>query len=369
MPESLKRDRIYLDIRTGIISGRHPALSKLPTEEELSERYEAARGTVRQALKKLEMEGYLSRYKRRGTYVCQRICESSQRVLTFLVPHLEYIRNRNSTLRSWLYAIIEAGSRHSWRVETVVYSRTNNPNDIDWEALQHLNQDSRVIVLGHWFSPFFPFLQRCKARVAYLRSYSWQPTEWDEYLDNWLNIIDRGEDAALQAVQRLQTAGCRRIACLVNKFTDRYNPVAAGYREAIRRRNLPQISLPESDEQKFSVAVADLYQCTPFDACIVVFPEDQLQPSLNFHQNLGIPESVRIIAFPTEITSYYRKVSPPISTLQPQLSVKTEDLVKELISDVYCPKKLYYEYLFDEKESSLPYQKEDSAKRNSKTTG
>lgn len=52
-----------------ITSGEWQSGDMLPTEEQLQEQYELSRTTVRQALKELEFEGKISRYRGRGTFV------------------------------------------------------------------------------------------------------------------------------------------------------------------------------------------------------------------------------------------------------------------------------------------------------------
>jgi GntR family transcriptional regulator len=52
-----------------ITSGEWQPGDMLPTEEQLQEQYELSRTTVRQALKELELEGKISRYRGRGTFV------------------------------------------------------------------------------------------------------------------------------------------------------------------------------------------------------------------------------------------------------------------------------------------------------------
>lgn len=57
-------EHIAVDLRRGIVTGRHPPGSALPSEGELMERYGVARGTVRRALSSLAAEGAI--LSRRG---------------------------------------------------------------------------------------------------------------------------------------------------------------------------------------------------------------------------------------------------------------------------------------------------------------
>lgn len=59
-----KFERIFLDIEEKIKAGIFPTSSLLPSENELADYYHVSRGTIRQALKKLETHGYI--YKRQG---------------------------------------------------------------------------------------------------------------------------------------------------------------------------------------------------------------------------------------------------------------------------------------------------------------
>lgn len=60
------RERILKDIA----SGKYPVGSLLPTEKELSERYDVSRHTVREATRELADSGQISRQPGRGTVVC-----------------------------------------------------------------------------------------------------------------------------------------------------------------------------------------------------------------------------------------------------------------------------------------------------------
>jgi len=61
------------DLRTQITEGQLAPNGKLPTEGELSERYDASRNTVREAIRRLTDEGLLESRPGQGTFVARRV--------------------------------------------------------------------------------------------------------------------------------------------------------------------------------------------------------------------------------------------------------------------------------------------------------
>ncbi len=75
---TIKRDSpipLYFQLRSllseRIVSGEWQPGDMLPTEEQLQEQYALSRTTVRQALKELEIEGLITRFRGRGTFVAK----------------------------------------------------------------------------------------------------------------------------------------------------------------------------------------------------------------------------------------------------------------------------------------------------------
>jgi GntR family transcriptional regulator len=58
-------------IKRGILSGKYPSDSRIPTESELVETYEVARSTARRAVAALREEGLVYTVPARGTYVAK----------------------------------------------------------------------------------------------------------------------------------------------------------------------------------------------------------------------------------------------------------------------------------------------------------
>ena len=75
LSETIKSEYLDLDLPEGL---------RLPTEQQLCDKYGASIITVRQALKHLEDGGYISRFRRKGTFVNPEVIE--QKETMFLTP-------------------------------------------------------------------------------------------------------------------------------------------------------------------------------------------------------------------------------------------------------------------------------------------
>src|SRR5277367_6179216 len=78
MTESSLYRKVAEDIRGAIASGEYPAAAKLPSENELAQRYGVSRGTIRQAFAALRADGVIA--SRRGA---RRVVLGGPRVQSF----------------------------------------------------------------------------------------------------------------------------------------------------------------------------------------------------------------------------------------------------------------------------------------------
>ena len=68
-PAVLKKDKLYQELRQGIVSGRYAPGSRLPKELEFSRMLGVAKVTLRSALERLEAEKLIVRLPRKGTFI------------------------------------------------------------------------------------------------------------------------------------------------------------------------------------------------------------------------------------------------------------------------------------------------------------
>ena len=73
MADQPKYKEIADDLRQRIQSGKYGQGDKLPTEEELSDAYDASRNTVRQAIDRLTREGLVAKRQGQGTFVMFKV--------------------------------------------------------------------------------------------------------------------------------------------------------------------------------------------------------------------------------------------------------------------------------------------------------
>ncbi|WP_086350348.1 GntR family transcriptional regulator [Candidatus Enterococcus clewellii] len=101
--------KIYGDLQQMIDSGTLAPESKLPTEMELSEKYQVSRITSKRALTELESEGYIYREQGRGSFVKKQQTEHVQTgKILFVLPFANDLSLGNFT--EGIYPIIQEHS-------------------------------------------------------------------------------------------------------------------------------------------------------------------------------------------------------------------------------------------------------------------
>src|SRR5215216_1660060 len=147
MPTILQRDanaqplhsQVAAILKERIVTGTWRDGENIPTEKALSVEFDVARGTVRQALQKLEAEGYLRREQGRGTFV--RLGKqangaaktSSAPRLAFIVPYV-----RDSSVSTMLIGFQQVAEQAGY---TVIFSHVNNDLAQQEQVIQKLVRD------------------------------------------------------------------------------------------------------------------------------------------------------------------------------------------------------------------------------------
>lgn len=85
---SATHEKIFHHLHEGILSGRYPFGSRLPTETELANTFNASRPTAARALNRLVSEGLINRKVGSGSYVLKQDSANKSRSFGILVPGL-----------------------------------------------------------------------------------------------------------------------------------------------------------------------------------------------------------------------------------------------------------------------------------------
>ena len=189
----MKVDQIYQKLKNDMITGVLPAGTKLPVEEKLAVEFGCARKTLRAALSKLEKEGRLERLRAHGTFVRPPQLSGEQKVLSILIPYPDFITKNifsgsamNYFFRIWGGAAL-AAMQKGWRLQTIPFSKTNDPSDIDYDSLECLQEDSRLIISSAWYQNAFPLFAQRKVRVGFIFEKVAPYNPLAKYLDQWVH--------------------------------------------------------------------------------------------------------------------------------------------------------------------------------------
>lgn len=220
-------ENVFRVLEAKIASGELSPGAKLPDEHSLAKQFKVHRLTVRKALAKLQKNGRLVRYRRRGTFVAKAHPASLSIV---------YIGDMESHLHKDIFIALanetnEAGSRltgispHAEKAADYLQPRIS----------AEIAAGSWLIVSTDAFATVRPFLPSSFRRLLLLGRWP-QKHETPCYA-----VILDVERAVTSAIDYLFALGHRRIALLTTGsegVADENKPYAAAYRYALARRGL-----------------------------------------------------------------------------------------------------------------------------------
>ncbi len=321
-------------LRERIISGIWREGDTIPSEKTLCTEFNVARGTLRQALRRLEDAGYLRREQGRGTFVQTKdrqagVLGTPARRVAFIVPYV-----RDSSVPTIFIGFQEAAERLAW---SVLFRQANTgleeqrstikrliDQQIDGIALYAADSDN-ANPLAEIIPPDFPIVLIDR----YLKGVNADYVASDHF------------GGALWAVQHLIDNGHRRIGFIrwLSTATSIEHRML-GYQQALRERNIPiDPSLTFHVESYPTVDITSLvaYLMRPDHPTAVMAANDQIAIALYraaVIAGLHVPQDLSIIGFDDlDISS---QLEPPLTTLaQPfrQIGEMAVHLLQQRIAD------------------------------------
>lgn len=248
-------------LKKQIQDGKYPVGSKLESEPEIAERYNVARGTVRQALDLLVNEGLLDRVQGKGTFIVTTQPQPCVKQIGVIVPYLNdnltvgILRGIESILRSQEYSLIYSSSEGELALEKEQIIRLQNEK-VCGLILMPISSDNEAAVISHVLSP--------DVQIVVV----------DRVIPGWVTngVFIDNIGGAKMIVSHLLDQGYRRIACIteagyISAVADRVR----GYEEAMRQAGLVALA-----------AIPLNWLFAHWDGKPPIFSEDQMRPIEQF---------------------------------------------------------------------------------------
>jgi len=225
--------KIHDNLKDRIVAGEWVQGAMLPSENELCEFYNIARGTIRKILAALENEGYIRRERGRGTFIIfntpvPTMSPTYQKIVSFIVPYV-----RDSFVSSMLLGLEREARANGY---SVLFSHVEN--DID--------KQEQIIRAA--------YQQRTAGIILYpVNSTNINPVLYDLVEQNYpLVLVDRyirgvyldyvtsdNFNGGIFATQHLLALGHKRVAFLTwNEMSTAMEHRRSGYRQALGEAGL-----------------------------------------------------------------------------------------------------------------------------------
>lgn len=229
-------EKIYSELRAEILAGAYKKGDWFPPERVLKDRFKTTHLTVRNALAKLVLEGFIERYSGKGTVVIYSPLRGARQVPRLRVKHVQLIVARVGDTNATLLNDLEEGLRRL--AVPVRYSCHHDDALLEGSLWRQAAEGETLIVLEPAASPASIFLSGAALPNTIIIN------AMDEAFDG-PQIMPDEADGARQAVRYLQSLGHASIALVMGDDSLRAGERRRGYEEAMEGSTVPSERLVE----------------------------------------------------------------------------------------------------------------------------
>jgi GntR family transcriptional regulator, arabinose operon transcriptional repressor len=305
-------------LRERILQGVWRNGESLPPEKTLCTEFDVARGTIRQALQNLEVEGFLRREQGRGTFVRfdrQNVGSNHIKHVGFMVPYV-----RDSSVSTILIGFQEVAEQAGY---SVIFHHVNNDLNQQTQALRKLVRDGvKGIAL-------YPVDSDHDAPISDVLQSGLPVVLIDRYLKHFSTdfVMTDHFGGAMRGTTHLIDQGHTRIG-----FVTWLSPAISmehrylGYMQAVRERGIepdPKWVCYVEGYPTVDISPLKKYLSQPDRPTAIFAANDQIAIALYRAANavgLSIPQDLSIVGFDNLDISPH--VDPPLTTIaQPFLQI------------------------------------------------
>jgi DNA-binding LacI/PurR family transcriptional regulator len=229
-------EKIYTELRAEILAGTYKKGDWFPPERVLKDRFKTTHLTVRNALAKLVLEGFIERYSGKGTVVIYSPLRGARQMPRLRVKHVHLIIGRVSEGNAVLLNALEEGLRRL--AVPVRYSCHHDDALLEGSLLRQAAEEESLIVLEPAASPASMFRSGAALPNTIVIN------AMDEGFDGPQIMTDEA-DGARQAVRHLQSLGHQSIALVTSGDSFHAGEQRRGFEEAIAGADGPEQPLVE----------------------------------------------------------------------------------------------------------------------------
>ncbi len=257
----------------------------------------------------------------------------ASRKIVMLIPTDNSHGEGNSFFEDAFAGALNAAGANGWRLEFCPVTLNNNPLNVDWEHLNNLEPDCRILAVSPWYMVILSELSRRGFRIAMIQGEEFWRNMYAPLTRNWMVFTYCNRRAAAVATDYLLKQGCRKIAvaAISQYMNEPEYPRVNGYLDALREHGNTNVRIiPVALRADNRAVILEAYRQESFDGLIM--SGGDFLPEL--------PESVKIVIDRQARPQYAAGVEAFLYYPMRQIGF---DATAALMSDDYKPEEILFE--------------------------